>query len=74
MFVYALCHYYDSFGGDDTSVLGLFSTEKKLSKRVKRKRLRRKRFGKRMRTTIGVGLRCLPLLASQSQSIMVITS
>ena len=29
MTVYALCYHYDSFGGDDPGVLGLFSTEEK---------------------------------------------
>lgn len=29
MTIYALCYHYDSFGGDDTAVLGLYSTEEK---------------------------------------------
>lgn len=28
MTIYALCYHYDSFGGDDTAVLGLYSTNK----------------------------------------------
>ena len=29
MTIYALCYHYDSFGGDDTAVLGRYSTEEK---------------------------------------------
>ena len=46
MFVYALCHYYDSFGGDDTSVLGLFSTEEKAIEAGKKKEVEAQTFWK----------------------------
>lgn len=46
MFVYALCHYYDSFGGDDTSVLGLFSTEEKANEAGKKEEAEAQKFWK----------------------------
>lgn len=44
--VYALCYHYDSFGGDDTSVLGLFSTEEKANAEGKKQEAEAQKFWK----------------------------
>lgn len=49
MTVQALCYHYDSFGGDDTAVLGLYSTEeKRLLKQGEREKRKRKNVGKKI--------------------------
>ena len=46
MTVYALCYHYDSFGGDDTGVLGLFSTEEKACVEGKKEEAKAQKFWK----------------------------
>ena len=48
MTVYALCYHYDSFGGDDTAVLGLYSTRKRLLKQDEREKRKHKNVGKKI--------------------------